>query len=152
MINENIQEEEIKEDYVSVKIAKLLEEKGFIGEVRKYYLIHEDGFSELFDKKDEFPSSEDVWIPAPTLNVACKWIRKKYSIIVETVMDDYLTTENGKLKITYSYTIWTFIQHLGETGLIDSRYDDRAFWQEGSCDSPEQATEAGILYVLENLI
>jgi hypothetical protein len=67
-------------------------------------------------------------------------------------MDDYLTTENGKLKISYSYTIWTFIQHLGETGLIDSRYDDRAFWQEGSCDSPEQATEDGILYVLENLI
>lgn len=51
MINENIQEEEIKEDYVSVEIAKLLKEKRFIGEVRKYYLIHKDGFAELFDKK-----------------------------------------------------------------------------------------------------
>lgn len=145
MINKDIQEEEIKEDYVSVEIAKLLKEKGFIGEVRKYYLIHEDGFAELFDKKDEFPSPEDVWIPAPTLNVACKWIRKKYNIHIGTKPWNLLNPEPG---IWYKTKTTATIYKTRDSSLFGDKLIEREFCEE----SPEQAIEAGLLYILENLI
>lgn len=135
-------QEDIKEDYVSVEIAKLLEEKGFIGEVRKYYLINEDGFAELFDKKDEFPSPEDVWIPTPTLNVACKWIREKYNIHILPYFDKIQTSD-----LPYSFVIY-IVDEYAATREITACFDidDGNYWEKS-----EQAVEAGILYVLKNL-
>ena len=145
MINKDIQEEEIKEDYVSIEIAKLLKEKGFEGEVRKYFLIHEDGFAELFDKKDEFPLPEDVWIPIPTLNVACKWIRKKYNIHIGTKPWNQLEPEPG---IWYKTKTIATIYKTRDGSLFGDTLIEREFCEE----SPEQAIRTGILYVLENLI
>jgi len=140
MINKDIQE-----DYVSIEIAKLLNQKGFEGEVTKYYLIHEDGFAELFDKIDEFSLPENTWIPAPTLNVACKWIRKKYNIHIGTKPWNLLNPEPG---IWYKTKTIATIYKTRDGSLFGDRLIERKFCEE----SPEQATEAGLLYVLENLI
>ena len=90
----------------------------------------------------------------PTQAQVMKWLREVHNIVIEINMEDYMTSKNGKLQVWYSYTIWTFIRHLGETGLVDSRYDDRAFWQENVKvgQSYEETCDAAIKYTLENLI
>ena len=137
MINKDIQE-----DYVSSGIAKLLNQKGFEGEVIKYYLIHEDGFVELFDKIYEFSLPEDAWIPAPTLNVACKWIREKYNIHILPYFDKIQTSD-----LPYSFVIY-IVDEYAATREITACFDidEDNYWGK-----PEQAIEAGILYVLGNL-
>lgn len=90
----------------------------------------------------------------PTQTQVIKWLREAHNIVIEINMEDYMTSKNGKLQVSYSYTIWTFIRHLGETGLVDSRYDDRAFWQENvkAGQTFEEACDAAIKYCLTNLI
>jgi hypothetical protein len=68
----------INEDYVSFETAKLLKEKGFNSVVCKnspHYYYNMDG---------EFSGpSWDSEYPAPTLQMAMKWLRVNYSIHIE---------------------------------------------------------------------
>lgn len=143
----------INEAYCSYEVSKLLKEKGFNESVRTFYTS---------DGKFEYCAFElnhnlDIgsgFTSAPTHQIAMAWLREEKNIVIEINMDGYMTTDDGKLKKWYSYTIWTFIQHLGETGLVDSRFDDRAYWQENVKvgQTYEQAVEAALLYALKNLI
>lgn len=151
----------IKEDYVSFDIAKLLKEKGFDEKCSHYWQNETSEYSmpkEIYKWTDSALANTEISdserFSAPTQSLALKWLREVHNIVIEINMDDYMTTTDGKLKVTYSYMIWTFIQHLGETGLTDARYDDRAFWQENVKvgQSYEEAVEAAIEYCLENLI
>ena len=152
---------QIVEDYCNFETAKLLKEKGFdnegVSENGGFYcdykydetdigIVYE---SEMLNK--DLARNEYL---RPTHQMALKWLREVHKSVIEINMEDYMTITDGKLKVTYSYTIWTFIQHLGETGLTDARYVDRAFWQENVKvgQSFEEASEAAIKYCLENLI
>lgn len=156
---------QITEDYVSFEIAKLLKEKGFDGECHGYYEVptklssHKNVSKQLntLPKNWNEYNKECVvceYISISTHQMALKWLREVHNIVIEISIEDYMTSENGELQVWYSYTIWTFIRHLGETGLTDARYDDRAFWQENVKvgQSYEEAVEAALKYTLENLI
>lgn len=70
----------ITEDYVSFETAKLLKEKGFEGDNRDWYTP--DGFIEEVGVDDGIDPTahEDIFdslVPAPTLQMAAKWLRTK---------------------------------------------------------------------------
>ena len=138
----------ITEDYVSFETAKLLKEKGFDIPCGQAY------FNGSLVDYTMYGFCDGELLDCPSLSLALKWLREVHKIVIEINMEDYMTSENGELQVWYSYTIWTFIRHLGETGLTDARYDDRAFWQENVKvgQSYEQAVEAALLYVLKKLI
>ncbi len=118
----------IKEDYVSFETAKLLKEKGFNREVCKnspHYYYNTDG---------EFSGpSWDTEYPAPTLQIAMKWLREVYKIHNEI---RYFPLSN-----IYRYVI---IYSSASFKNIDSH--------PLYFNTYEEACEAAIKYCLENLI
>ena len=122
----------ITEDYVSYEVAKLLKEKGFDEKVNTHYLVHPSGFSEFFDKKDEFPEPEDVWLKCPTLQMTMKWLREAHKVNIEIHYNRF--GENYKYLIIYKPEVLDDIRSLG------------VYY------SYEEAVESAIKYCLENLI
>lgn len=119
----------ITEDYVSVETAKLLNIKGFKGEFHKHYWGYEPGKEFLTDSS--FNPEYDY--PAPTLQVARKWLRELHKI-------DIIVTPSmfrGKYNV-YIYK---------DENLCGANFD-------GATLSPsyEKAADAAIKYCLENLI
>ncbi len=120
----------IKEDYVSVKTAKLLEEKGFDWEVHRSYLVNDNCFAPA--DINDLPYRKDA-IRIPTLQMARKWLRELHKI-------DIIVTPSmfrGKYNV-YIYK---------DENLCCANFD-------GATLSPsyEKASEAAIRYCLENLI
>lgn len=106
--------EDIKEDYCSVKVKQLLEEKGFIV---KYYYAQND-------------------YRCPTHQLAMKWLREKGHNIVLGMLprgDD-------------SFVLWTYN--------VLSNKNSSIIWgnKQPKYNTYEEAAEAAIKYVLENLI
>lgn len=137
----------LKEDYCSYKIAKLLKEKGFDEKVSTHYLVHPSGFSEFFNKKDEFPEPEDVWLKCPTFQMAMKWLREVYHIEI------YITFGfpfiDGKQQYKYFWSIVRVCDSHLEYPMDDP---GSASYNEEMADSYEEAVEAALKYSLENLI
>ena len=91
----------IQEDYVSFETAKLLKEKGFEQEcdyatswyAKQYYknpCVGEwfEGKHYIVEDIDDkysisYLSEKDVFIPAPTLQTAMKWLREVHRIYIE---------------------------------------------------------------------
>lgn len=140
----------ITEDYVSFETAKLLKQKGF---PQKYDVYHSMVYNEK-DYEDEYEvqrmvlqtrlvkagtlSSYPVGVPepkcyCPTLQVAMKWLRKKYNIHIEP---RYFPMPN-----IYRYVI---IRSPFTIENIDSH--PQYF------NSYEEAVEAALKYCLEHLI
>ena len=126
----------ITEDYVSFEIAKLLKEKGFDEKVSTHYLVHPSGFSEFFDKKDEFTEPEDVWLKCPTHQMAMKWLREIHGLSVETF------SIKGTSNVCPVFWKGNVVKLLTQ---------DRVFNGE-LVGSYEEAVESAIKYCLENLI
>ena len=151
----------ITEDYVSFETAKLLKEKGFDAECKKYYTLKM--LSNLYygceyvrnrDLKDE-----DDCI-APSLWMAMKWLREVHNVLV--IPDyDYECTDKS-----YCYKIY----RLGESGkpervpiygqhyrldgepctdVVGYRDYERSYSDYATY---EESCEAAIKYCLENLI
>ena len=122
----------ITEDYVSFETAKLLKEKGFNDELcHMWYNIRKDvGY---------YLSSVGVknHLPAPTLQMAMKWLREMYNIfiVIEPHLYDYVNERNA----SYVCSIW----------VGDNYYENLT-----STDFPsyEEAIEAALKYSLKNLI
>lgn len=78
----------ITEDYVSFKIAKLLKEKGFDQFCKVWYSEFTSQFggekytSIEFDSHNRFEDNYKFICYAPTLQMAMKWIRDKYKILI----------------------------------------------------------------------
>lgn len=133
----------LTEDYCSFEVSKLLKEKGFKVEGKWYYRPH-------FKKKGKpfiswgveydsdcyvitdwntnvpYPNKpEEVLCSAPTHAIAIKWIRENFGIYIETYM-----TRREKFS-------WLCNKHNSDIPVYSS---------------PEEATEAALLYTLENLI
>ena len=127
----------ITEDYVSFETAKLLKEKGFEGENRDWYNM--EGFIEEVGVDDGIDPTahEDIFnsiIPAPTLQMAMKWLRKEHNLGV----------------IPY----WSQVS--GEFGCriydLTKKGSQEYHCIRGSFDGFEEPAELGIKYCLENLI
>lgn len=120
----------IKEDYVSLAIAKLLKEKGFDGICQAYYDTH--GFSMFNGKGDNYetrPSS----ILAPTHQMAMKWLRETHKIFIEVGFNRFYET--------FNVYVFNMIEQEEDPFKLPERFD-----------SYEQACETAIKYSLENLI
>jgi hypothetical protein len=130
----------MKEDYVSFEIAKLLKEKGFDEDticvyIGRYLLIKGEG---TISNATDMPI-----IPAPTLQMAMKWLREVHNLFIEIhfYQDTYedVCCEVGWKEPTYNYRV------IG-IGNNDADYVDADF------NSYESACESAIEYCLENLI
>ena len=130
----------IEEDYVSFETAKLLKEKGFIGDVQKWYVISapEEGVVTIgFGDKTDY-------VQAPTLQMAMKWLREEHNkIIVPGISLDDRTSSTIN---HYIVGIWYVPKNNGEAFCYTSPTP------YGGYPSFEEACEAGIKYCLENLI
>ncbi len=132
----------INEDYVSYKIAKLLEEKGFdekismvytsCGELCKctrYDSIRNSNYNDI--TKNYFECT------APTLQMAMKWLREVHHLVIQIEFIDFL--EHGEVWL-YSIIERKTIKQLTSRG------------EDFTEHSYEEACEAAIEYCLENLI
>lgn len=121
----------ITEDYVSFETAKLLKEKGF----NKYPIFpcYKEDDSKLFI---DIPTTLDTihyhFIPAPTIQMAMKWLREVHKLEIYPFHD----TLQGS-------AWWYRIER--NTGLVEKEED-------AIYGTYEEACESAIKYCLENLI
>lgn len=145
----------ITEDYVSFETAKLLKEKGFDQEcdyatswyAKQYYknsCVGEwlEGEHQIIDDIDDkcnisYLSEKDVFIPAPTLQMAMKFLREVHRIEIHIVLSE-LNADNGR---KYMFDIFS--------SDVNKSFDSV---QKDGLNSYEEACEEAIKYVLENLI
>ena len=122
----------IQEDYVNFETAKLLKEKGF----DECPLFRYDDCGELW-VQGGYNKTLKWHFPAPTLQMAMKWLREVHNIFIaiEPHMYDYINEKNS----SYVASLWQG----------DNYYENIT-----SKDYPtyEAACEAAIKYCLENLI
>ena len=122
------------EDYVSFETAKLLKEKGF-GDCATSFLGNGNMFPTCIVKRKEH-------YPAPTIQMAMKWIREQGFCINVDIDVDYDEDERGTKWYHKPAWDWTVFR-------IDERKqmsDDGALYA-----TYEQAAEVAIKWCLENL-
>lgn len=122
----------ITEDYCSFEVSKLLKEKGFDIYSESYYLDNTKELREYvgcyntLDQEKDNPHSI-----RPTHSLAIKWIRENFGIHI------FIDFPNTNHKWYYQIADFKNLKTLN-TGYF--------------FDSPEEATEAALLYTLKNLI
>ena len=122
----------IQEDYVSFEVAKLLKEKGFNEYCLKNYWSSDkelhDWKWELSYKRNSDENCNTIDCAAPTLQMAMKWLREKH---IHIIIDYREVSYKYFFRISYCY----------------NSSENLDFY-----DSYEEAVEAALKYVLENLI
>ena len=138
----------MKETYVKFGTAKRLKEKGFDWEVFHFYdenghLKHREGdcyslYNWNYPTKDEYGSK---YCSAPTQQMACSWLREEHKIHITTEPLEMFKQE----RIVYEPIIYLL-----------NDFDDFALEYKTvhlkECDTNEDAIEAALVYVLQNLI
>ena len=128
----------ITEEYCSYEVAKLLKEKGFDVCTKSFYKVGDKVLHHNTCKLAYyvFPNK----IPAPTLQMAMKWLREVHNL---------------HCAVDYDYILEWYCQI---TSLKETVYDDyeeiKHYNPDGnhSFSSAEEAYEVAIRYCLENLI
>ena len=132
---------EIKENYVSFEIAKLLKEKGF----DKYPLFpcYKEDNGKFIDIPTTLDTINYCFISAPTLQMATKWLREVHNIHIELNWD--------KGNQLYNFNIWKPGKYQPEISSLDlwRIYKDYNYPGEWNY---EEACEEAIKYCLEHLI
>lgn len=125
----------ITEAYCSFEVSKLLKEKGFEQLTQKAFI--EDGTEYQFETTPQNYNDENGRFyktsSRPTHSLAIEWIRVNFGKHILTIP----TYSNHKIK---GY-VWN--NHLITMDNIGD---------EGIFDTPQEATEAALLYTLQNLI
>ena len=136
----------IIEDYVSFETAKLLKEKGFDGDTASCYILEDSTHHIMSDKvvQSEYYESQDSnehghLIQAPTLQMAMKWLREEYKIMI-TIIPQEVNVGVDRM----CYAIYRITEDLYQP-LYNGKVGNLV-------DSYEEAVEAAIKYCLENLI
>lgn len=119
----------MEEDFVTFKLAKKLQEKGF----NKECFAHYDDLGNLLLDQDYWKL--DSHILAPTISQALKWLReeKKLHIVIVTGRDIVTNTR------LWGYKIWDLANHVW----LHARIADNSY---------ELAALSGIEFVIDNLI
>ena len=122
----------IEEAYVSFETAKLLKEKGF----DKYPLFpcYKEDNGAFIDIPTTLDTINYCFIPAPTLQMAMRWLREVHNIDI-TALPQFDSS-----KWTYSAIIFKLSIPCTEIRLNDNK------------DKKEEAYEAACIYALKNLI
>lgn len=117
----------IQEDYVSFEVAKLLKEKGF-EQHKCQHSYNSKGVFKWSDNLDPYEYS------APTHQMAMKWLREVYNIIIEPE-----SVWNGK---KWEYQLF----------IVTPQNADSPYYEHNPYKSYEECVEAAIKYCLKNLI
>lgn len=138
----------IKEDYVSFDVAKLLKDRGFDEKCSYEWGVPDIDGGYILQKwsiyNGEIRNSElinDAYA-APTLQMACKWLRKMHNIFIEIYLPSHSEHEDTIYHGTYSFDIFN----------LNKKVYVYCTWNEKEFNSYEEAIEAAIKYTLENLI
>lgn len=124
----------ITEDYVSFETAKLLKEKGFDEPCVKK--VTRGVIPDIL----VIEASEKSSYPQPTLQMAMKWLRKAHHYYIQVMLDGWACGGHMGYYVVIQKTDSDF-----EMMLQDVR--ERVFY-----DTPEEAAEDTIKYIVENLI
>ena len=131
----------IQEAYVSFEIAKLLKKKGFEG--YSILTIYDENAANAYIKElqekhlpysSDDPKLKEFYYKQPTLQMAMKWLREIYNIIVEPN-----SVWNGK---KWEYQLF----------IVTPQNADSPYYEHNPYKSYEECVEAAIKYCLENLI
>ena len=135
---------EITEDYVSFETAQLLKQKGFAVPVKTFYNPKyrgekvSDGTALINYNAD--PEDGSVLCSAPTLQMACKWLREVHEVCV------YCYNTNSRVKQYGKY----------EAGASWIKDDVSVIFHNSAhslfADTYEEAVESVIRYCLTNII
>ena len=141
----------ITEDYVSFEVAKLLKEKGFdvygdgsFGSEIKIWMEYSP-FGKIRDVSSSRPSIKGY--PAPTLQMAMKWLREKYNLFIE--IQCYGCGANEEAHFEFSFVVSEFMQFDNKICTTVGLKEKKAKSQHNTY---EEAVEAACVYCLENLI
>lgn len=121
---------ELKEDYVSLEIAKLLKEKGFDLECLSWYSTK----GNLYHYADSFEMDLDgitELCSTPTLQMTMKWLREKHNVCIIPSLYD------GK----GGFYCFVYTNNYRSVKVLNRR-----------CNTYESACENAIKYCLETLI
>lgn len=138
----------IQEDYVSFETAELLKEKGFAQTTDYFY-------SKQSEKKypeqlslNELNYQRSSFIPAPTLQMATKWLREVHGMYIETNVRMYTSP---KTKVDgFLANVW-YLPKNNKGMCCVYAYPPNHI--AGECwDTYEQACEAAITYCLTKLL
>jgi hypothetical protein len=121
----------ITEDYVSFETAKLLKEKGFTEWCNSYFIS--DNEIALISVRRDF-NDYGIYLSAPTLQMAMKWLRKAHNINIDIV------------------PIWNQKRFEYQVFIITPENAKHCYVDEKLYLVYEQACEAAIKYSLKNLI
>ena len=127
----------ITEDYVSFENSKILKEKGFGEECLGTYNTGDKELNISSECSYSNDLNDDMFIAAPTLQMAMKWLREVHNIFIQV---DYIWST----KELYTYTF--DIHNMKSARSIFSTPYGELF------NSYEEACEAAIKYCLTNLI
>lgn len=128
----------IKDDYCNFETAKLLKEKGFDGECKKYYnlkLLTNPYYGCEYVRNRNLKDENDCI--APTLQMAMKWLREVHHLHCDIGYDD-MDWFWGIISVDKA------VPPEERPKVVKSGY--------AGCKSYEEACEAAILYCLKNLI
>jgi len=124
----------MKDEYVKFGTAKLLREKGFRGDCIAYY--NDDGKRYLSLNAELHP------LPCPTQAVACRWLREEHKIDISVTPDD----GSWWIRVT-ELESWSSVFNGKVLNSNDIKYA-----YKGDTSTKEGCYEAGLWYVLKNLI
>jgi len=140
----------MNEQYVSFEVAKLLKEKGFNGYC---HVIHINNHNSLIGKvinnselitthEYKFCKDQENCITIPTQQMACQWLREVHKIDISVTPDD----GSWWIKIT-ELESWSSVFNGKVLNSNDIKYA-----YKGDTSTKEGCYEAGLWYVLKNLI
>lgn len=152
----------ITEDYVSFETAELLKENGFDEEVFGYYHIWDRKINRPVWSIGTYIRSEapHLYIKAPTIQIARKWIREKYNIlfIVDYEYECDTTPYYFKIYRLGEYGKPERVAIKGVSYDKDNNATEHIIgycnWErsKGDYSTYEEACESALKYCLENLI
>ncbi len=122
----------ITENYCSFEVAKLLKEKGFNESIRCWY----DNFQDFHEEGVRMSNTDCLppTIMCPTHQMAMKWLRDVHNITIEPLVD---------FGSSDKYWWSADISYIKKDGLITTLIAYNTY---------EEAVEAALKYILENLI
>lgn len=92
----------MKKNLCSITIAKALKALGFNGKVFHYYYTSECKYPIRWGR---YTLPFRCYVPAPTVDEAIDWLRKKYNIVIYNYVPPFVNSKDDKHRIMYMYNV-----------------------------------------------